>query len=49
VGFLISSSVVLAKVQTKVIPYQHGKVQLEGVLAWDDAIIGKRPGILVVH
>lgn len=49
VCFLCLSSLGLAKVQTKVIPYQHGKVQLEGVLAWDDAITGKRPGVLVVH
>ena len=40
---------VVAEVQTKVIPYQHGDVHLEGVLAWDDAATGKRPGVLVVH
>lgn len=49
VCFLISSSGALAKVQTKVIPYQHGDVHLAGVLAWDDAMTGPRPGILVVH
>lgn len=47
--FLMASSMTLAKVQTKVIPYQHGDLQLEGVLAWDDGITGKRPGVLVVH
>jgi len=43
------SSVVEARVQSTSIPYSHGDVALEGVLAWDDAIQGKRPGILVVH
>lgn len=43
------SSVVEARVQSTSIPYTHGEVVLEGVLAWDDTIRGKRPGILVVH
>ncbi|MGH7254249.1 MAG: dienelactone hydrolase family protein [Nitrospirales bacterium] len=38
-----------AKVRTTVVPYQHGPVMLEGFLAWDDAVSGKRPGVLVVH
>lgn len=38
-----------AAVQVKVIPYTHDKVQLEGFLAWDDSVKGKRPGVLVVH
>jgi len=38
-----------AKVQTKTIAYKHGDLELEGFLAWDDAIEGKRPGVLVVH
>lgn len=42
-------SLVEARVQITSIPYSHGEVALEGVLAWDDAIQGKRPGILVVH
>ncbi|MCZ6799437.1 MAG: dienelactone hydrolase family protein, partial [Nitrospirae bacterium] len=48
-GLVLWSSQAFAKVQTKVIPYQDGDVQLEGVLAWDDGITGKRPGVLVVH
>ncbi len=36
-------------VQTTAIPYTHDGVQLEGYLAWDDAIKGKRPGVLIVH
>ena len=46
---LISPHMVWAKVQTKTIPYQDGDVALEGFLAWDDAVQGPRPGILVVH
>lgn len=40
---------VQAEVQTKRIAYEHDGAQLEGVLTWDDAKEGKRPGILVVH
>ncbi|MFO0729327.1 MAG: dienelactone hydrolase family protein [Myxococcota bacterium] len=38
-----------AKLVTKSVSYQDGKETLEGYLAYDDAISGKRPGILVVH
>src|ERR1700733_15596856 len=38
-----------AKVQHQVVEYKQGDVVLEGYLAWDDAIKGKRPGVLVVH
>ena len=38
-----------AAIQTQVIEYHHGDVQLEGYLAFDDTIQGKRPGVLVVH
>jgi dienelactone hydrolase len=37
------------KVQTQVIEYRDGDVVLEGYLAWDDAVQGPRPGVLVVH
>src|SRR5436190_109121 len=38
-----------AEVKTKEIRYQHGGVTFKGHLAWDDAVKGKRPGVLVVH
>ncbi|MGD0585816.1 MAG: dienelactone hydrolase family protein [Oryzomonas sp.] len=38
-----------AAVRTKVIEYKQGDTVLEGYLAWDDAMTGKRPGVLVVH
>jgi dienelactone hydrolase len=38
-----------AAVKTEAIEYRHGDVVLEGYLAYDDAIAGKRPGVAVVH
>lgn len=38
-----------AAVRTKTIEYRDGGTTLKGVLAWDDATSGKRPGVLVVH
>lgn len=38
-----------AAVQTKKIEYKHGNLTCHGVLAWDDAVKGPRPGVLVVH
>lgn len=49
---LVASAVpapVQAKVRTKAIEYRQGKTKLQGFIAWDDAVKGKRPGILVVH
>lgn len=40
---------VQAKIVTKTISYQHDGVNLEGLLAYDDTIRGKRPAVLVVH
>jgi dienelactone hydrolase len=38
-----------AAIQTKSIEYTEGGVTLEGYLAYDDSLPGKRPGVLVVH
>jgi hypothetical protein len=38
-----------AELKTSVIEYKHGDTALEGYLANDDAIPGKRPGVIVVH
>lgn len=40
---------VQAKVLKKAVSYQHEDLQLEGYLAYDDSIEGKRPAVLVVH
>jgi dienelactone hydrolase len=38
-----------AGLKTELIEYKHGEVILEGYLAYDDSIQGKRPGVIVVH
>jgi dienelactone hydrolase len=38
-----------AEVKTQTIEYKQGDAVLEGYLAYDDALQGKRPGILVVQ
>ncbi|OGS90902.1 MAG: dienelactone hydrolase [Gallionellales bacterium GWA2_60_18] len=38
-----------AAVQGKEVSYQADGVTLKGYIAWDDAIKGKRPAVLVVH
>src|SRR6516165_5303546 len=38
-----------AAIQTKTVEYKQGDTTLEGFVAWDDAISGPRPGVLVVH
>ena len=38
-----------AELKKQVLDYQQGDTTLEGYLVYDDAIEGKRPGIIVVH
>ncbi len=38
-----------AAVKTKQVTYKHGDLECHGFLAWDDAIEGARPGVLVFH
>ncbi|HNX51724.1 MAG TPA: dienelactone hydrolase family protein [Thermoanaerobaculaceae bacterium] len=38
-----------AAVRTQILTYAQGETRLEGYLAWDDAFVGKRPGVLIVH
>jgi dienelactone hydrolase len=46
---LVVSATVQAKVISKVVEYKDGEVVLQGYVCSDDAVQGKRPGILVVH
>ena len=46
---LLSSINTQAALRTEVVEYRHGDIVLEGYLAYDDAVEGKRPGIIVVH
>jgi dienelactone hydrolase len=38
-----------AAVQTRVVDYSQDGTPLQGMLAWNDSVTGKRPGVLVVH
>lgn len=38
-----------AAIQSKTVEYKQGDTTLKGVLVWDDAVSGPRPGVLVVH
>jgi dienelactone hydrolase len=38
-----------AEVRTQEVEYRQGETVLQGFVAWDDAIKGKRPGVLIVH
>lgn len=46
---LIVPTLSLAAVQTQTITYQDGETTLNGYLVYDDALEGKRPGVIVVH
>ena len=43
------ASALQAAVQTRAVAYTHEDAELEGFLAWDDAVDGPRPGVLVFH
>jgi len=38
-----------ATVKTETVEYKDGPITLKGYLAYDDALTGRRPGVLVVH
>ena len=46
---LFALSSLHAAVQTETVTYKDGDQVLEGFVAWDDAVKGQRPGVLVVH
>jgi len=46
---LFAASAAAADVQTREIEYTEGGAVLQGLIAWDDASKGPRPGVLVVH
>jgi dienelactone hydrolase len=48
-GVIFFASTAIAGIQTKEVDYKQGETVLQGFLAWDDAVEGKRPGVLVVH
>jgi dienelactone hydrolase len=46
---VLTVSAASAAVQSKSVSYKDGETPLTGHVFWDDAIEGKRPGVLVVH
>jgi dienelactone hydrolase len=48
-AILLVTASLHAAIQSKTVTYQQGDTTLEGVLVWDDAVSGPRPGVLVVH
>jgi dienelactone hydrolase len=46
---LIAGLMAQAAVKTEVVTYKEGDTTLEGFVAYDDALKGPRPGIVVVH
>lgn len=46
---LLISAPASAVMKQEQVSYQDGDVELKGLLYWDDAFTGKRPGVLVVH
>lgn len=45
----IFSGTTQAELREQTVSYRSGDTTLRGYLVWDDAIEGKRPGVLVVH
>src|SRR5947209_3916992 len=48
-ALLALAGVAEAKVTHQLVTYKQGDATLEGYVAYDDALTGKRPGVLVVH
>jgi dienelactone hydrolase len=46
---LLCATAAQAEVITETVEYQHGNVTCIGYLAYDDAVTGQRPGVLVIH
>src|SRR5205823_3085751 len=46
---LVSVFMASAQVHTESVDYKQGDTPLEGWLAYDGGVKGKRPGVLVVH
>ena len=49
ITLLVATTMTRAAVHTEAVTYKHGDVTLEGFLAYDDSLPGRRPGVLVVH
>ena len=45
----LAAGAVKAAIRSEIVDYRDGDAVLEGYLAYDDAVAGKRPGIVVFH
>jgi dienelactone hydrolase len=45
----VAAAAAPAAVKTEAVTYTHNGTTMKGLLAYDDAVTGKRPGVLVVH
>ena len=48
-AFALAPAVSFAAVKTETVTYKVGDKTFKGLIAYDDAVKGKRPGVLVVH
>lgn len=46
---LALGSAASAAIKTREVEYRQGGTRLQGFVAWDDGVKGRRPGVLVVH
>jgi dienelactone hydrolase len=46
---LLQAGSAQAAIRTQYVDYMHGSTPLKGYLAYDDAISGRRPGVLLLH
>lgn len=46
---LLAATTAESEVQSKTVEYTDGGVVLKGYFAWDDAVEGRRPGVVVAH
>jgi dienelactone hydrolase len=46
---IVFTTTAMAKIKTETVQYKDGDTILKGYLAYDDAVSGSRPGVLVVH
>src|SRR5580700_1602263 len=49
VACVLQSGIARAEIKTQWIDYKQGDTELRGYLAYDDAVAGKRPGVLLAH
>ena len=49
IALILAAASAQAAVQSKEVTYEANGTTLKGYIAWDDAVQGKHPGVLVVH